>query len=60
MWEYLIVDADKMPPCIKDTYAEIYREFLNKYGKEGWELCGVDDGTFYFKRSVPYTVLLPY
>lgn len=24
---------------------------LNKLGKKGWELCGIDDGIFYFKKE---------
>ena len=26
--------------------------FLNEYGIEGWELCGIDYGCFVFKRKV--------
>jgi len=25
-------------------------DILNKYGKDGWELCAVDDIYYYFKR----------
>lgn len=24
---------------------------LNALGEAGWELCGINDGTFYFKRK---------
>jgi hypothetical protein len=24
---------------------------LNKLGKRGWELCGINDGIFYFKKE---------
>ena len=29
---------------------------LNKFGSEGWELCGVSDYQCVFKRSIPKSV----
>lgn len=27
-------------------------ERLAKFGEEGWELCGINDGKFFFKRPL--------
>jgi hypothetical protein len=35
----------------KSTAAEI-EKLLNGYGKAGWELCGMNYGSFIFKREV--------
>lgn len=33
-------------------YNEETEEKLNEYGKDGWELAGVDGTWFYFKREL--------
>jgi hypothetical protein len=39
MWEYMFTDI------IKSVY------YANEtYGKQGWEMCGIDRGVFWFKR----------
>ena len=41
-----ILKSDKAP------YNKEIAEKLNILGKEGWELAGVDETWFYFKREV--------
>jgi len=50
-WEYKIRVFGAVPGSVKEI------EFLCEQGKEGWELCGINQtdlsGTFYyFKRQI--------
>lgn len=59
-WEYKTVKVNYM----KDKYIEPkYRKggrriltedlsMLNEHGKDGWELCGVNNINYYFKREI--------
>ena len=58
-WEYKTVKINYM----KDKYIEPkYRKgpriltedlsILNEHGKDGWELCGVNNINYYFKREI--------
>lgn len=49
-WEYrtvLLPRAEDLP-CSQDPLVT----FLNGFGNEGWELCGVEYGSFIFKRTL--------
>ena len=47
-FEYSLVSTTTRSFYVK---AEI-KEFLDKYGAEGWELVAIDYGCFIFKREV--------
>lgn len=63
-WEYKTVKVNYMrdeykdkyvKPKYKDTRGRIIEEdlsMLNKLGKDGWELCGVNNINYYFKRVI--------
>lgn len=56
-WEYLIVKPEDY--CDKngarDSHFWVWPsclEVLNKYGKDGWELCWFGDSQYWFKRPI--------
>ncbi len=59
-WEYKTVKINYMKDkYIKDKYKTTTRRILekdlsmlNEHGKDGWELCGVNNINYYFKRKI--------
>jgi len=59
-WEYKTVKVNYMKDkYIKDKYktatGRILKKdlsVLNAHGKDGWELCGVNNINYYFKREI--------
>ncbi len=49
-WEYKTVSAKYK----KDIKQQIKQDLsmLNEHGKDGWELCGVSNIIYYFKREI--------
>jgi hypothetical protein len=45
-WEYKLVSQ------VRSSTQDAVSLVLNRHGKEGWELCGIDYGCFIFKRAV--------
>lgn len=35
-----------------DIYRSMDKQTMDRLGKEGWELCAVSEGIFYFKREI--------
>ena len=51
-WEYKIVDATyKKEKNVKHRVSRNL-SMLNEHGKDGWELCGVNNINYYFKREI--------
>lgn len=54
-YEYMVVQIQIELKSIfksdKTRYNKELADQLNTYGKEGWELAGVDGTWFYFKRE---------
>ena len=58
MWEYKVIQtsATGVPLGKGNTYTEQLESGLNALGKDGWELCCVEQIYFFFKRpKVPKT-----
>lgn len=53
MIEYLIINitTEEREEMDGQWREKILDKFLDKYGKENWELCAVDNIYFYFKRN---------
>ncbi len=59
-WEYKTVKINYMnDKYIKSKYKKTARlilkkdlSMLNEHGKDGWELCGVNNINYYFKREI--------
>jgi len=54
-WEYLEVNQTALPisEYADSKFDGKWREkYLDYMGKEGWELCGVTEIYFYFKRQI--------
>ncbi len=49
-WEYKTVNT-KFKDSIKQQL-KLDLSMLNEHGKDGWELCGVNNTVFYFKRDI--------
>lgn len=54
-WEYKTVKIK----YVKDKYTKATRRILekdlsmlNEHGEDGWELCGVNNINYYFKRKI--------
>jgi predicted secreted Zn-dependent protease len=49
-WEYKTVSAKYK----KDIKQQLKQDLsmLNEHGKDGWELCGVSNIIYYFKREI--------
>jgi len=49
-WEYKIVNTR-----FKDSIEQQLKQdmsMLNEHGKDGWELCGVNNTFYYFKKEI--------
>ena len=44
-WEY------QMEPMPRNKTVKEIEDYLNYYGNDGWELCGIEYGCFIFKRA---------
>ncbi len=54
-WEYKTVKINYMSEkYTKGTRRILEKDLsmLNEYGKDGWELCGVNNINYYFKRKI--------
>ncbi len=56
-WEYKTVKINYMKEIyVKDKYTRrpLKKDLsmLNEHGKDGWELCGVNNINYYFKREI--------
>ncbi len=54
-WEYKTVKINYMSEKYTKTTRRILEKdlsMLNKHGKDGWELCGVNNINYYFKREI--------
>jgi hypothetical protein len=49
-WEYKTV-SEKFKKTIKLQLKQDL-SMLNKHGKDGWELCGVNNTIYYFKKEI--------
>ena len=45
--KYLAKDLDRKERILNEDLS-----MLNEYGKDGWELCGVNNINYYFKREI--------
>lgn len=54
-WEYKTVRINYMSEkYAKDSIRILSKDLsmLNEHGKDGWELCGVNNVNYYFKREI--------
>ena len=54
-WEYKTVKVNYMNQKYAKGFKIIISEdlsMLNEHGKNGWELCGVNNINYYFKREI--------
>jgi uncharacterized protein YxeA len=54
-WEYKTVKINYMSEKYTKTTRRILEKdlsMLNGHGKDGWELCGVNNVNYYFKRVI--------